>query len=266
VAASVSLTLRKVVGTVAGTSTTARRAVFAPLDAGCRVDAVIDRLEGAISLGLINEGEQLPRETALASALGVSTMTLREALAQLRSQGLVQTRRGRGGGTFASAPSSWSQERSSQRLRALGAYELRDLGDLTLAIAGTAARRAAERASKEQLSRLDSLASAMETAGTPRERRQADGRFHVEIAAAAQSVRLATTTMSLQTEYSDLLWITPPANDDTEQFHQRITESHRLIVDAIRAQDPTLARDHAEDRAEIGVERLLDLHYLLTQG
>ncbi len=250
---------------MAGTSTTARRAVFAPLETGGRVEAVIERLEGAISLGLIPQGEQLPRETELASALGVSTLTLREALAQLRSQGLVETRRGRGGGSFANAPASWDQDRSSHRLQTLGAYELRDLGDLNLAISGMAARRAAERASDEQIARLDSLVEAMEKAQQPSARRQADGRFHVEVAASAQSVRLATSTMSLQAEYCDLLWITPAADEEGGQFHQRITQSHRTIVDAIRGRDPMRARKLAEDRAEIGVERLLHLYYLLTQ-
>ncbi|MCL2780736.1 MAG: GntR family transcriptional regulator [Actinomycetia bacterium] len=251
---------------MADTSNTARRAVFSPLEAGGRVDAVIDRLEGAISLGLITHGEQLPRETELASALGVSTLTVREALAQLRSQGLVETRRGRGGGSFANAPVDWDQQRSGHRLQALGAYELRDLGDLTIAIFGMAARRAAERASDEQITRLDSLASAMAGAQTPFARRQADGRFQVEVAASAQSVRLATTIMSLQTEYSDLFWIEPPADEDTERFHRRVVESHRLIVDAIRLRDPILARNQAEERAELGVERLLNLYYLLTLG
>jgi hypothetical protein len=51
-------------------STTARIAVFAPLDSGGRVEAVTERLRGAIALGLIGDGEQLPRESELANALG----------------------------------------------------------------------------------------------------------------------------------------------------------------------------------------------------
>src|SRR3712207_9377203 len=82
----------------------ARRAVFAPLDDGAlRSEAVVRRVGSAIALGLLGDGEQLPAETELATLLNVSTMTLREALAELRGLGLVATRRGRGGGSFVQA-------------------------------------------------------------------------------------------------------------------------------------------------------------------
>src|SRR4051794_40971346 len=82
----------------------ARRAVFAPLDDGVlRRDAVVRRVGSAIALGLLGDGEQLPAETELATMLNVATVTLREALADLRKLGLVVTRRGRGGGSFVRA-------------------------------------------------------------------------------------------------------------------------------------------------------------------
>src|SRR5688500_20403134 len=78
----------------------ARRAVFAPLDDGAlRSEAVVRRVGSAIALGLLGDGEQLPTETDLATMLNVSTVTLREALAELRKLRLVETRRGRGGGS-----------------------------------------------------------------------------------------------------------------------------------------------------------------------
>src|SRR5512133_3211873 len=68
----------------------ARRAVFAPLDDGAlRSEAVVRRVGSAIALGLLADGEQLPTETDLATMLNVSTMTLREALSELRKLGLV---------------------------------------------------------------------------------------------------------------------------------------------------------------------------------
>ncbi len=109
---------------------TALGAVLSPLDgAGPRTDAVVARISAAIGLGVMTDGEQLPSEIDLATQLGVSTMTLREALAVLREQGLVETRRGRGGGSFVRASADAVNTRSLARLHELTVEELRDLGD-----------------------------------------------------------------------------------------------------------------------------------------
>jgi GntR family transcriptional regulator len=61
-------------------------------------------LAGVIGGAGLTAGDRLPAEGDLAAALGVSRMTLRQALAALESRGLVQRRRGRAGGTFVSRP------------------------------------------------------------------------------------------------------------------------------------------------------------------
>lgn len=131
----------------------ALHAVFAPVGNLARVDAVVRRLADAIELGLLADGEQLPGESELATRLGVSTVTLREALMALRQQGLVTTRRGRGGGSFVTAPDQPRTARLGHRLADWSTEELRDLADHWAAVAGTAARLAAERTEPEDLSR-----------------------------------------------------------------------------------------------------------------
>jgi len=49
-------------------------------------------------------GDRLPAESSLAEALGVSRMTLRQSLASLETRGVLQRKRGRGGGTFIVEP------------------------------------------------------------------------------------------------------------------------------------------------------------------
>src|SRR3954447_6125629 len=122
-----------------------RHTVLTPLDRLGRAEVVAQRLAEAIQMGLFAEGEQLPSETDLAAQLGVAPVTLREALATLRDRGLVRTRRGRGGGTFVSASPELTAAhlRSSFLRRDLD--EVRDLGDLHLAVAGAAASLAAQR-------------------------------------------------------------------------------------------------------------------------
>lgn len=250
---------------MAGMSNTARQAVFAPLGSG-RVDSVVERLSGAIAIGLIGAEEQLPRESELASSLGVSTVTLREALSQLRNLGMVTTRRGRGGGSFARGPQTLDEARSRERLRDLGAYELRDLGDLELSITGMSARQAAQRAPADRLRHLEQLVDDLATADTRAGRQQADGRFHVEIAAAAQSARLALLELSIQAEWAELLWFDSSDGDGSaELFHKQVVNDHRAILAAILDGDGERARAVAESHVESGVARVLDLHFLLNE-
>src|SRR5437016_4283084 len=94
-------------------SHSARSAVFAPLEQTGRAEAVTRRLVDAITLGLLSDAEQLPSESELAGRFGVSTVTVREALVALRQLGLVETRRGRGGGSFVRAPADSPDSPSS---------------------------------------------------------------------------------------------------------------------------------------------------------
>jgi GntR family transcriptional regulator len=58
----------------------------------------------AISKGDLVPGDKLPREQQLATALGVSRMTLRQALASLAGRGVLKRKPGRTGGTFIAQP------------------------------------------------------------------------------------------------------------------------------------------------------------------
>src|SRR6266851_8359021 len=69
-------------------TTVRARTLFVPLDEGGRAETVARRLAQAIGLGLLLDGERLPAESQLASQFGVSPVTLREALAILRTMGL----------------------------------------------------------------------------------------------------------------------------------------------------------------------------------
>src|SRR5262245_23743957 len=59
-----------------------------------------DRVSEAIAAGDLQPGDRLPPERELAGQLGVSRMTLRQALQTLERRGLVRRTVGRHGGTF----------------------------------------------------------------------------------------------------------------------------------------------------------------------
>ncbi len=238
----------------------ARRAVFAPLSSAGRTDAVIQRITEAIRLGLISEGEQLPSESDLAAMLGVSTVTLREALATLRQQGLVETRRGRGGGSFVKRPGEPPSAFLRARLRALSATALRDLGDEHVAVSGTAAFLAAARASADNIARMRALGDRLFAAGSLGARASADSRLHIEIAIASQSERLTRAEAALQAEVGDLLWYVLGSGE----MPARVDAEHRGIVDAITSEDEDLARSLAERHVAESIRVLVDAHLELV--
>jgi GntR family transcriptional regulator len=75
-----------------------------------------DRLAEAISAGELQAGDRLPPERELAEDIGVSRMTLRQALDSLERRGMVVRARGRRGGTFVAEPKI---ERDMTRLAGL---------------------------------------------------------------------------------------------------------------------------------------------------
>lgn len=240
----------------------ARAAVFAPLDPLGRAEVVTRRLSDAIALGLLHDSEQLPSETALAEQLGVSTVTVREALTVLRQRGLVETRRGRAGGSFVRAPDDAAVAVLRTRVRELSLGDVRDLCDHYAAVSGTAARLAADRASPDDVHRMDHGTDLLAAAGDAGGSRRAEGQFHVELAAAAQSARLTREEISLQTEVAPLLWI----GYDDEATRREVVTQHREITAAVTRGDGAAARAAAETHVVDAFRRLSRLHKQLVRG
>ena len=76
----------------------------------------------AVAVGEYLPGARLPPERELAGLLGVARVTVRGALARLVERGLLETRRGRGGGTFVRTewPDSSSRRRRAGAARPVG--------------------------------------------------------------------------------------------------------------------------------------------------
>jgi DNA-binding FadR family transcriptional regulator len=98
----------------------------------------------------------------------------------------------------------------------------------------------------------------LRAAGSLTERRRADARIHIEIAAVAQSPRLTREEMNLWSEVGDLVWL-PVTGSQVA----RVTSEHDELVDAIGRQDGDQARLLAEQHVLDETRRLLDLRLAL---
>lgn len=242
-----------------GLTTATTRVILAMTDEpGGRADQVAQRLGRAIRLGLVLDGERLPPESQLAEQLGIATVTLREALATLREQGLVVTRRGRSGGTFVRAPAGGESDTLSRRLRQFSTQDIRELADHRRAIWAMVAQLAADRALPGEIDDLHRQVQRLGAAGTASERRRADTQLTIQLASAAQSSRLTREALQLLAEVGDLLWL-----GLTDPEHQAAVLSRSRLVGAIARHQQQHARTVAERQIEADTQRLLSLRLAL---
>ena len=228
-------------------------AVLEPLDPGARQAEVTRRLQQAIALGFFRDGEQLPNGIDLAAKLGVSTVTLRFALAELRSFGLLITRRGRGGGNFVRLPPKWVETHANEHLNEISLDDLRDLRDYSVAISGGISRLAAERSRPAAIADLRTAAQAVAACTTSTELARADLLFHMEVAAATRSAKLTKAELEIQSSVA-LFSGCPmqncrPPNSGAE---------HAVIVEAIAAWTLDAARLATERHISDGINRLIE--------
>ncbi|WP_248763879.1 GntR family transcriptional regulator [Pseudarthrobacter sp. SSS035] len=225
---------------------------FAPLATFDRGEEVGRRLKYAIELGVLEDGSQLPSESELAAKMGVSTLTLRAALAELRGRGLIETRRGKGGGSFVKASTGDIIQAERESLMAYSLDDLRDIREYWAFLAGSAAASAAERSGRLSLGRLASMAVKIASSEDSAQAIRDDSRFHIELAASSGSVRLTREEMAMQAEVGPLIWAAPAENGNA-------AAEHVSIVEAIRSGDGMLARALAEEHVRSDMNRVLDL-------
>ena len=198
--------------TSSSTPPSAHTTVFAQLSASGRVEQVVERLTDAIVLGVLTPGERLPSEAQLAKRFGVAVVTAREGLSILRENGLVETRRGREGGSFVTAQDAGHSQALRARLRRLSRVDLQDLALYLSVITAAAAAQAAVRALDSDINGLRRWPLGQGAAASSG---RAEGAFHLQLAVLSQSTRLVREQIRLQAEFGPLLWsgtaLTTPA-------------------------------------------------------
>jgi len=225
--------------------------MFGNVSAESPVDAVVRRLRAAIALGFLADGARLPREADLAHQLGVTVFAMREALAALRDEGLIETRPGNRGGSFV-RPGTDRSLLTTGELRRMSAIELRDLGDWRQMLTCVSAELAALRASESNCRHLREYADDLGSAESELDARRAHGRFHLELAAAAQSRRMTEAQIGMYEEFD---WLFGLALADPA-WRRRSAEELAAVAHAVSAHDADAASSAAKTHAESTVAAL----------
>src|SRR3954468_4616901 len=152
-------------------------AIFERVQPPTTFEETVERLGTAIRVGLLAPGSKLPAERQLATELGISRSTLRQALTTLVQSGHLTSARGRSGGTFVADRPPLSEDQDE----ALGRDAWAVL-DHRVAIEVGSAMRGAERAERMDLDALSQLVEKMGDATEFEAYRRADIRFHNSVA------------------------------------------------------------------------------------
>ena len=208
--------------------------LFRPVRAGNAFEETVERLLQTIKLGVIGVGERLPAERELAVRLGVSRVTLRDAIRALAEAGYVESRRGRYGGTFVTQPRPARVRRPTPRPpeAVADALILREVLET-----GAAAAAAERSLTPEQRRHLrDRMAETC--AADLAEYRRKDSRFHLAIAEATGSASLTGAVADARMRINELLDEIPLLPPNIEHSNAQ----HEAIVAAILGGDPAAAR------------------------
>jgi GntR family transcriptional repressor for pyruvate dehydrogenase complex len=221
------------------------RTVFSPVPVRNAFEVTVERLAQGIRLGVLVDGDRLPPERELAETFGVSRVTLREAIKALRDARLVESRRGRGGGTFVVSPIR-QRARSREKIERSIAHSLEDALSLrrviepgAAALAATRTLTAADRAGLRRY--LDAA-----TGCVPAERRLADSRLHLAIAAMGGSASVTAAVADVQMRLDELLRAIPVISANIAHSDQQ----HAAIVEAILSGRADVARSGMEEHVD----------------
>jgi GntR family transcriptional regulator, transcriptional repressor for pyruvate dehydrogenase complex len=210
-------------------------------------DVVSDQIKQLISDGALMPGDRLPAERDLATQLGVSRPSLREALIRLEADGYIETS-GRGGFTVVdvTAPiiSNPLAELLLQNPRTSA-----DILELRQGLESISTAYAAERANAADRRKITEAFEALKAGYQSHDRANLadlDAAFHLAIADATHNIALAHVMHGIHTLIREGMRQSHRLIDYDDVMEKQLMSQHRAIYDTIMARDPQKARKAAE--------------------
>jgi GntR family transcriptional repressor for pyruvate dehydrogenase complex len=214
-------------------------------------DRVTEALLSKIAGSEIPPGSQLPSEQAMATGFGVSRTVVREAVSRLKSEGLLDSRQGRG--VFVRADRSDVPFRiqidAQNPLQSL----LRVL-ELRLGLDPEIASLAAQRRRRDQMTAINRALADIERARKAGQDAVAeDLKFHLSIAMAAENPLFPKLIQFLGQVFHSATLITRANEGRRETWAEQTRIEHKAIAQAIEGRDVerafTAARMHIVNAA-----------------
>lgn len=211
-----------------------------------------EQLEEAIILKELMSEDQLPSERELAEIFDVSRITVREALAELEQEGLIEKRVGAKGGTFVLPVTANSHRRTREEIKKnwkqmLQVFEYRTI------IEPESAYLAAQRITEDELSHLQNLLKqSMEPDCTREWFRALDVKFHLTIAKASGNEHCQAAVRKIRTKINPALDLME-YNDEIRSVNCLV---HQKILQALQARDSEQSREAMKEHVSYSAKAI----------
>jgi len=218
-------------------------------------DEIAATLQAQMQRGELRPGERLPSERQLCERFGVSRSVVREALSQLKSDGIVQARRGSGAYVLE------RDQRQAFRMQQVAIDEhdsLAPVMELILTIEVAATRFAAMRRTPDDLKLIRRALIGMEyEIANDRLGDEQDFAFHQTIVAATHNPHFIALHAHLEQSARRMI---RQARTHTKTYHasliEAVQEEHQTIFDAVKAGNPDAAAQAAQTHLYNAARRL----------
>lgn len=223
-----------------------------PSPAANAVDAVARRIEAEI--GAAPAGTVLGSEASLRARLNVGRTTFRQAIRRLERGGVVEARRGGGGGLIVSRSARERAVRDASTAFTMLGASLEDLATVSVLVNGGLAAAAAQRATEAQARGLRIIAARAETAETLTDYARYRREFYTALVSASGDMLAGILHEAAIDGTTRAMPIEALSSEPFKRNVARLKIADLRLADAIAAGDPR----RAENAGELAADHLRD--------
>ena len=222
-------------------------------------EEIVNQIKQLISKGELKPGDRIPSERDLATMLGVSRPSVREAIMVLEAMGFVESRQG--GGTYVKALTESSIMNPLAKLVEKRDPELlRSLAEVRMGLESWSAYLAAQRATDADIAEMRRLYGIMEKeAAKGGWSPDVDAEFHYAITAASHNSLQMHVLDSIHSLFHATIQVALMEFYQQEGHVQLLLAHHQDIMEAIAAHDPETARRKMVEHLAMVEEKMAQL-------
>ncbi|MGN0735313.1 MAG: FadR/GntR family transcriptional regulator [Anaerovoracaceae bacterium] len=204
-------------------------------------EIVIDQIQKKIITKELKVGDQLAPERELVRDLDISRSTLREALKALEVMGVIESKQGNGNFVVNNTENSIYKPLSLSFVLSNGKNE--DIMEARRVIEGYTAKKAAEKATAEDVKKLYDIYEKIDMADTIAEKSKYDSMLHYEIGRICDNTLLNLILQGISYVFDLFIEQMVERAYQDRHSYEEINKEHKPIIEAIERGEPLEAQE-----------------------